>query len=165
MTVGPGGRVINDIKELAPGVFWSLLWCPTAQHLGQLLRPDGHVLVWKHRVGHVSWEEARVPVVDLTDPVSVRARYVEMDLLLPTATFLELLPRLEPAISAVQLGVEPPHYLDLRRIKGRQLYRLLREAEWHVLMDTPANDFGQVMSPHREVVERAISLAVKDEQS
>ena len=49
-------------------------------------------------------------------------------------------------------------WLPTSRIRGPERYRLLGECGWHVLMDTPANDFGQVCSPDREVVVKAVQL-------
>jgi hypothetical protein len=152
---------VNEVKELAPGVFWALMWCPTAALFARLLRPDGYVLIWEHRVGNYSWQEYLLPVVAPTEPVAVLGRSVEMDVLVPTSRFAELLPRLRPAIKAVQLGNLPPDYLDMRRIKGAQLYRLLQDCNWHLLIDTPANDYGQIMSPDRQVVEQAIALSAQ----
>ena len=164
MTDVPQGLVANESKEIAPGVFWALLWCPTTELFGQLLRPDGHVLLWEHGVGNYSWQEFDLPVAGPIEVARVRARFVEMDLLVSTGEFVGLLPRLPPAIKAVQLGAIPPDYLDMRRIKGKELYRVLQECEWRVLIDTPANDYGQVMSPDRELVERAIALSLEHQR-
>ena len=43
-------------------------------------------------------------------------------------------------------------------MRGKELYRLFAECGWHVLLDTPANDFGQIMSPDPKVLERAIEI-------
>jgi hypothetical protein len=149
----------DKIKEVAPGVFWVLLWCPESSLLRELLAPAGYVLCWDYDVGDFTWRDARLPVLDLKEPLTVRTRAVNFDFILPAAEFAEILPRMKPAIRAVQLGKLPPDYLDMRRIKGEQLYRILSECGWHVLLDTPANDYGQLMSPNREVVERAVELA------
>jgi hypothetical protein len=77
---------------------------------------------------------------------------------MPTPRFRELLPKFRNRIRAVQLRQAPPDYLDLNRIRGPELFRLLGECGWHVLLDTPANDFGQVFSPNRDVVARAVQL-------
>ena len=57
---------------------------------------------------------------------------------------------------AVQLAKMPPDYADLRRVHGKQLYNILGECGWHLLLDTPAIDYGQMLSPMRGVLERAI---------
>lgn len=99
-----------------------------------------------------------MPVLDPTEPISITSRLATFDFILPTDKFLEILPQMRPAIKAVQLNSLPPDYLDMRRIQDKQLYRLLGECGWHVLIDTPANDYGQGMSPKREVVERAVEI-------
>ena len=148
----------NQIKEVAPGVFWVLLWCPESSILRELLAPAGYVLCWDYDVGDFTWREARLPVLDLDEPISVRSRAVNFDFILPTEDFVGILPRMRPAVRAIQLGRLPPDHLDMRRIEGKELYRILGECGWHVLLDTPANDYGQVMSPRREVLERAVGI-------
>ena len=150
--------ITNQIEEIAPGVFWVMLWCPTSSILHQLMAPSGFVLCWDHHVGDFTWREARLPVLDLTDPILARSRSVKFDFLLPTEEFAAILPRMRPAIKAVQLSELPPNYLDMNQIKNKDRYRILQECGWHVLLDTPANDYGVVMSPHREVLERAIVI-------
>ena len=86
------------------------------------------------------------------------SRMANFDFIVPTGRFLEILPKIRPAIRAVQLGKMPPDYLDMRTIKGKQLYRILGECDWHVLIDTPANDYGQVMSPKRNDLEKAVEI-------
>ena len=77
---------------------------------------------------------------------------------MPTQPFRALLPTMPPAIRRVQLRQVPPGYFDLTRIHGRELFRLLGEYGWHVLLDTPAIDFGRVFSPNRDVVVKAVRL-------
>jgi hypothetical protein len=149
----------RKIKEVFPGVYWVLLWCPEAALLAQLLDPAlPYVLSWGHVTGRYRWAPFTLPLTESAKPVEVLSRSIEFDYILPTARFLSLLPSLGPAIRAVQLKSLPPDYLDLARIKGKELYRLLAETGWHVLLDTPANDYGQLMSPHRHVLELALSI-------
>jgi hypothetical protein len=147
----------NTIKEIAPGVYWVLLWCPESTILGELLDPQTpYVLCWSHEVGNYTWQEFRLPLVEPTEIIGLVSRMANFDFIVPTGRFLEILPKMRPAIRAVQLGKMPPDYLDMRTIKGKQLYRILGECDWHVLIDTPANDYGQVMSPKRNVLEKAV---------
>jgi len=149
----------NKIKEIAPGVYWVLLWCPQSNILRELLHPQSpYVLCWDHQVGNYIWHEFRLPIVHATQPISVISRIARFDFILPTQRFLEILPKIGPAIKAVQLGSMPPDYLDMRKIKGKTLYRILGELQWHVLIDTPANDYGELMSPKQGLLERAIEI-------
>jgi hypothetical protein len=149
----------NQIKEVAAGVYWVRFWCPESYILRELLDPKiPFVLCWDHNIGNYTWREFHLPVLNPCEPIDVISRIVSFDFVLPTQRFLEILPYMNPAIKAVQLNQVPPDYLDMRNIKGEQLYRILSQCGWHVLLDTPANDYGQMMSPKQEVLEQAIEI-------
>jgi hypothetical protein len=149
----------NNIKEVSPGIYWVKLWCPESYILREILDLQMQfVLCWDYEVGNYTWREFYLPIHDPHTPIDVLSRIANFDFILPTKKFLEILPYMKPSIKAVQLGRVPPDYLDMKRIQGKQLYRILGECGWHVLLDTPANDYGQMMSPKREVLERAIEI-------
>lgn len=150
---------LNVIKKIAPGTHWALLAYPTSALLAEVLDSSlPYVLCWNHQVGSFRWEEFALPTIvsGLAEPV--QSRVLRYDALFTTARFKELLPRLGPAIRAVQLASKPPDWLEMSRLRGKECWRVLGEIGWHVLLDTPGNDFGQVASPSREVVERAIAI-------
>jgi hypothetical protein len=152
--------VTNEIKEIQQGVFWALLDHPKADILEELLDPNApFVLCWSHAVGSFQWKDFALPILDPACPEKVRARYVEFSFVVPTEQFLKYLPRLGPGIRAVQLNSSPQDHLDLPKIRGTQRWRLFEECGWHVFLDTPGNDFGEIASPSRTVVEKAITLA------
>lgn len=157
---------INTIEEIAHGVYSLILWAPESGLLNELLdKNKPYVLCWDYQIGNYIWEDFALPLIDLCEPINVLSRMARFDFILPTERFLEILPRLKPAIKAVQLDTMPPAYLDMNRIKGKERYRLLNECGWYVLLDTPANDYGQVLSPDRTVLEKAIRLmGIQDEQ-
>lgn len=156
--------VTNKISEIAPRIYSVTLWCPESSLLQQLLDPVApYVLCWDHTVGTFEWREFSLPVFDPLDPISGYSRVAGFDFVLSTKRFLDILPRLEPAIKAVQMRILPPAYLDMRRIRGKELFRILGECGWHLLLDTPANDFGILMSPEPTVLERAIELVGREE--
>lgn len=149
----------NRIKEIASGVYWVLLSSPKSLMLRDVLDPQTQfVLCWDHEVGDYTWSEFDLPVLDPRTPIGVISRIVRFDFVIPTRRFLDILPGMKPAIKAVQLSRIPPDHLDMNRIHGKHLHRILRDCGWHVLLDTPANDYGQMMSPKREVLERAIEI-------
>ena len=150
---------LNIVKEEYPGVFGAIMWCPTSRLLADLLDPGyPHVLVWNHETGRFIWDAFHLPIVAPTDAENVLSRLASFDFVMPTPRFQELLPRFRSRISAVQLRQAPPDYLDMKRVRGHERFRLLGECGWHVLLDTPANDFGQVFSPNRDVVAKAVEL-------
>ena len=145
------------IKELQPGVWWALLDHPVSLLLRDLVCPDvPYVLCWGHRVGQYQWEPFNLPVTVPAQPEPVQARVAEFDFLCSTEQFLTWLPAFRPGIRAVQLHKKPPDHLDMGKIQGKERWRILNDCGWHVLLDAPGNDFGEVASPHRDVVERAI---------
>ena len=149
----------NEIKEVHPGVFWSLLDHPTSALLGNLIDPTApYVLCWSYHVGDFSWQPFALPIVDRAVPEEVLAREAHFAFCCSTEQFMRFLPNLRPAIRAVQLRSLPPNHLDLDRIRGKERWRLLGECGWHVLLDTPGNDFGEVASTSRQVVEKAVAL-------
>lgn len=157
----------NTIKEVSAGVYRTVLWCPESAILAELLDPEmPFVLCWDHDVGDYTWREFSLPLVERLHCEEVLSRVAQFDFILSTDKFLALLPSMKRRIKAVQLGRIPPDYLDMRRIKGgKELYRLLGECGWHVLLETSAIDYGVVLSPRREVVERAIALHLAREAS
>lgn len=150
---------LNIVTEYWPGVFGAIMWAPTSRLLADLLHFDyPHVLVWNHYSGHCRWESFRLPIITPTAVEAVLSRGVYFDFVIPTPRFRDLLPKLGEGISAVQLRQAPPDYLELNRIRGPERFRLLGECGWHVLLETPANDYGQVFSPDRDVVVKAVQL-------
>ena len=155
----------NKIRKIAPRVYSVTLWCPESSLLQQLLDPaPSYVLCWDHNtMGADGWGVFKLPLFDPLEPISVYSRMANFDFVLPTKQFLDILPRLTPAIKAVQLSILPPAYLDMRSIRGKQLFRILGECGWHLFLDTPANDFCTLMSPEPTLLERAIELVGKEE--
>ena len=150
---------INTIREASPGVYYVVLWCPESKILSKLLDPEmAVVLCWDHDVGNYSWQEFDLPILGPRESTKALSRIATFDFIVSTERFLQILPRMRPRIKAVQLGRVPPDYLDMRQIRGKPLYKILAECGWHVLLDTPANDYGQVLSPKREVLELAIEI-------
>jgi hypothetical protein len=155
----------NRITEVVPGVYCVLLWCPESYILQRLLEPEMPlVLCWDHQVGDYTWREFSLPILEPCEAKAVLSRVASFDFILPTERFLEILPRMRPAIKAVQLATMPPGYLDMGRIRGKELYNILADCGWHLLLDTPANDYGQILSPNPKVLELAIEITrAKDE--
>ena len=123
-----------------------------------LLPAFPYVLCWGHHVGHYRWEPFELPITNPTRPESVLARVATLEFLTSTEHFTKMLPQLGRAVAAVQLAGRPPDYLDLEKIHGPELWRLLNATGWHVWARIPGNDYGEVASPSRAVVEQAIEL-------
>ena len=145
------------VREIAPGVHWARLDFPSIEIVRELIDEQvPHVLCWGGHLGCYRWEPFLLPVAEPLSPEPVLARAVEVDFIVDTSCFLSLLPEFRSSISIVQLRRVPPDHLDMRRIQGKELWRLLSEVGWHVWCNVPGNDHAQVASPHRAVVERAV---------
>ena len=148
----------HTIKQLQQGVYWTLLEWPTSELLPALLR-DTHRYVWchNHEVGNFTWRPFVLPLALDTCPQPVISRLARFDFILPVTDFLRVLPQLHRGIHVVQLNRLPADYLDLDRIKGPERYRLLSEAEWLFEFNVPGNDYGELASCDRTLLETAIA--------
>ncbi len=148
------------VKEIVPGVFWTLLDFPSINIFQQLIdKSYTHVLCWGHHVGKSKWQEFMIPIVDPKKPESVLARAIEIDFVVPTDRFIRMLPTIGSGIKAVQLSNLPQNHLDLRTMHGKELWILLNEIGWYVWAEILGNDYAQIASPIRSVVEQAIKLS------
>ena len=150
----------NVIKEVHPGIFWALLDFPAVSIAAQLLDPAVPLsLCWSHHIGDYTWQEFELPLTDPRSAQLVRSRGASFDFLIPTVEFLPLVSHFTHHLNVAQLHSTPPDFLDLARMRGRPLYSALNQCGWHIILELPGNDFGQVTSPSRAVVERAIDLS------
>ncbi len=154
----------HQIQEVVPGVHRAILDWPSTEIIPTLL-DERHpfVLSWGGHLGDHRWQEFQLPIASPQQPEAVLARRVEVDFVVATSRYLELLPRLGPKQRGVQLLHPPQDHLDLRRIRGPERWRLLEEIGWHVWFDIPGNDFGEVASPDRAVVEAAVAWVVEQD--
>ena len=148
------------LKEVSPGVYWTLLDFPATDMLLPALLDSSfpYVMCWHHQVGHHRWESFQLPVGEPETPEPVLARVIDVDFVVETRRFEQLLPAWGPRVRAVQLARVPPDHLDLRVLQGNALWNLLGEVGWHVWADIPGNDYAQIASPDRSVVDRAIRI-------
>jgi hypothetical protein len=154
---------IHKIKEIHPGVFWMLLDCPTSKLLHFLLS-DKYQYVWchNHLVGNYTWDKFRLPLFRSTSPYDVISRVATFDFILPTGEFRNILPQLRVGVHVVQLNKLPPDYFDLDKVKGKERYRLLSECDWLFEFDAPENDYGQLASPQKGLLEGLLNNAEID---
>ena len=154
------GIDIHKMKEIYPGVFYSVLDMPDADIFLKLIDPDmAYVLCWENGVGNYTWQDFNLPITSPEKVEKVLARRIEFSFCCATEKFMTLLPNMEPSLKAVQLNAVPPKHFSIEQFPKKQTWRVLKECGWHVMIDIPGNDYGEVFSPYREVVEKAISIA------
>ena len=154
---------VHKIKEIHPGVFWMLLDFPTSKLLHFFLS-DEYQFVWchNHLVGNYTWDKFRLPLFTGNSSYEVISRVVSFDFILPTSKFRNILPQLRAGVHVVQLNKLPPDYFDLDKVKGKERYRLLSECDWLFEFDVPGNDYGQIASPRKELLEELLNHAEID---
>jgi hypothetical protein len=141
---------VNVIKEIHPGVFWSLLEYPTSRMLSSIL-DDSYRYVWCHNhiVGDYTWKTFSLPLFSDNVAHEVRSRIVRFDFITSTEAFRRILPQLEAGIHVIQLNQLPPDYFDLDQIHGKTKYDLLWQCDWLFEFDVPGNDYGQIATPNK----------------
>ncbi len=87
------------------------------------------------------------------------ARHITWYLIMPTSAFKELLSKLTPSITLVQLNVLPKYYLDLGKVKGKTRYELLsKECDYLFEIDLPsATDYGTLVSSNKDWLESLLN--------
>lgn len=165
---GEGGMSleIHKIKEIHPGIFWMLLDFPTSQLLSLLLS-DEYQYVWchNHRLGNYSWDKYHLPLFNDKVSYEVLSRFVLFDFTVPTKMFKEMLPNFDAGIHVIQLNRQPPDYFDLDKVRGKERYRLLGECEWLFEFEVPGNDYGQIASSNKQLLQNLqqhLAMGVND---
>ena len=155
-----------QIEESLPGVFaLRLEWRPP--FLPWYLIDPGCRFVWLVDIGFpfpTGWTTQDLPLFGDERPHTLTAKVsgaCQVDLLLPTQQYVnEYAKRISPTTTLIQVQRQPPDYLDPKRIKGPELFRLLNECEWRLMFDVPNDDPGSIWSPDRAILERALSYAL-----
>ncbi|PKK36511.1 hypothetical protein BWI96_11695 [Siphonobacter sp. SORGH_AS_0500] len=152
---------INTIREIYPGHFQIIIDFATNAIIKHLIRED-YSMVWVHHhqtFPYADWHSFELPVAKDSMNLTVKARQVNFDFILPTPEFLELLPTLDKGINLVQLNRLPPAYLDPQRIQGKTRYDLLkRECDYLFELYIPsATDYGTLVSHERSWLESLLT--------
>jgi hypothetical protein len=151
---------INSIKEIYPGQFYMILDFATNKFLEHIL-DDNYKYVWvsNHFVAETNdyqegydWRQYKLPLFDNNSYYNILARKITFEFAMPTSEFREVLPKLPPGITLVQLNQLPKHYLQLDRIERKTRYELLiKECDYLFEIYLPSStDYGELVSPNKE---------------
>jgi hypothetical protein len=155
------------IKETCNNFFGVLLPVCVASVLQMVLDP---MVPWITLVGFRSqeacnWiEEHLPPLVDPTRRVeSLQVKRLEMDVSLPTAEFLRLLPSfVGRGVDLVQVARPLPPRLSIADLKPESKARVFREVGIVLEFHLPhPHEYAVVSSPSREVLERVVAALLK----
>lgn len=151
---------VNKIKELYQEHYQVILDFPEAQDLEKLL-DKSYKYVWgvEHNEGRSSWSfyEHTLYGEKLINK-SVYARNCIMEFIVETLDFIELLPHIKQSVKIVQTNVLPPSFLDLRRLKGKAKYDLLKtKLNYLFEIEIPgATDYSTIISSDKRFLEKVI---------
>jgi len=151
----------NTIQEIFPGHFQVILDYPTAMDLTKILDMS-YKFVWvtQHNEGRTTWMPYTHTLYGREVATSdVVVRNVMMEYLMETTSFIELLSDIRQTIRIVQTNLQPPHYLDLGRLKGKQKYELLKsKLDYRLEVEIPgAADYAPLISSDRAFLEDVLN--------
>jgi hypothetical protein len=141
-------------------MFSVMLRSCTARMLAHVLDP-AVPFVWIPRHipnRYLRWWSTQTCLFEAGPLNSLEVRSMEFDIQLSTSRFLELLPEFEHhGLVLFQMTRRVPDTLTLQRVPDGAVDGILRQNGLHLRVHLPEEEpWGQLTSPHREVLERAL---------
>jgi hypothetical protein len=151
---------INKIKEIYPGYFHVLLDFPEKKDILKIL-DFTYTFIWgiNHIENSIEWGGYHHSLFSkFGNMQDIKVRNIEMEYLMTTQAFAEYVPLINQAINIIQINVEPPYYLDLKKFQGKPRYDMLRiKTDFLFELDMPASpDYTPLISPNKEFLESVI---------
>ncbi|NVN95369.1 MAG: hypothetical protein HXX18_08825 [Bacteroidetes bacterium] len=143
---------INTIKEIYPGFFQIILDFASKRFIDDILR-EKYKFIWISNYelkNNFSWINCELPISDKTK-MPVIARQISYDFIINYSDFDKIKQDIPNGLTLLQINKMPPDFLDLRRIKGKTRYDLLKkECDFLFEIDLPnAVDYGTLISPDK----------------
>jgi hypothetical protein len=140
---------INTIKEIYPETFQIILDFASNKFIDQIIR-DSHKFIWVHNYelkNNSMWTNFQLPISDNLQK-TVLARQLKYDFIIETDEYEKVKNEMPNGVTLLQVNRRPPDFLDLRQIKGKTRYDLLRkECDYLFEIDLPgAVDYGTLVS-------------------
>jgi len=84
------------------------------------------------------------------DNSEILVRNIQMEYIISTEEFINVIPLIKQKINIVQTNIVPPYYLNLNRLNGKGKYDLLKkEINYLFELDVPgASDYITIVSPN-----------------
>ena len=150
----------NVIKEIYKGHYHVILDFPTPSDLTKIL-DISYKYVWGsgHNENLSEWKKYDYYLYGkkVTSDV-VFARNMEMEYLMETSDFLQLIPNIHQTIKIIQTNVIPPYYMNLSRLTGKGKYDSLKnKIDYLFELEMPgAIDYAPLISPNINFLENVI---------
>jgi hypothetical protein len=144
---------INTIKEIYPGTFQIILDFASNKFIDHVIR-DTHKFIWVHRyvlTNNNSWTTRQLPISDNLQ-MRVLTRQLTYDFIIETKEFGKIKNEMPNGVTLLQISKQPPDFLDLKTIKGKKRYDLLKkECDYLFEIDLPsAVDYGTLVSSNKD---------------
>ncbi|MGB1204515.1 MAG: hypothetical protein ACPG5B_02645 [Chitinophagales bacterium] len=151
----------NEIIELYKGHYLVILDFPTALDLKHIIEPN-YKFVWcvEHHENTNNWSSFEHTLYNMkADAQTLYVRNIEMEYIMDTASFLNLLPHIRQTVKIIQTNMMPPYFMDLKRLKEKGKYDLLREKLDYLfeIEIVGATDYARLISPDKQFLERVIA--------
>lgn len=151
---------INTIKEIYPGVFQIILDFATNGFIKFALR-DSYEFIWLHGYepkNNLNWLNYDLPISDKLQ-MNVLARQILYDFVIKTTDYKKIENEIPNGVTLIQTNKLPPDFLDLKRLKGKTRYDLLKkECDFLFEIDLPsAVDYGTLISTNKDYLIELLS--------
>lgn len=151
---------VNTITEIFKGHYQVILDFPEPIDLEKIIDKN-YRYIWgiSHNELGPSWTPYDYSLFGVKlDGMQLQARNIEMEFLIETDKFIELIPFINQTIKIVQTNSIPPAYLDLKRLTGQSRYNLLKDKiEYLFELEMPgAVDYAPIVSSDIEFLKELI---------
>ena len=150
---------VNTIKEIYIGHYQVILDFPEPKDLLKIIEPS-YKYIWgfEHNENSIEWAEYTHSIFGKPCNENFRVRNINMEYLIETHSFLELIPFIRNGVKLIQTNITPPHYLNMDRLKGKGRYDLLKsriDYLFEICMPM-AIDYAPIVSPNLTFLENVI---------
>ena len=144
---------LNTVKEIYPGIYQIILDFASNKFIDFILRTE-YEFIWIHNFqpeNITSWNKYDLPISTRLSK-NVLARQISYDFILKTAEFEQIKEEISNGITLIQIKNKPPEFLDLKRLKGKTRYDLLKkECDYLFEINLPsAVDYGTLISSNKK---------------
>jgi hypothetical protein len=150
----------NKIKEIYKGHYQVILDFPSPSDLTKII-DTSYKYVWciEHNENSVEWEKYDYHLYGKNiKSDTVFARNIEMEYLMETSDFLQLIPEIHQTVKIMQTNIIPPYYLNLKQLSGKGKYDLLKnKIDYLFELEMPgAIDYTPIISSQVKFLEKVI---------
>ena len=140
----------NVIKEIYKGHYQVILDFPTPNDLINIIDAS-YKYIWgvSHIENSLEWEPYDYLLFgNKANANTTLVRNLEMEFLINTYDFLQLIPNIHQSIKIVQTNTKPPYYLNIKQMSGKGKYDLLKsKIDYLFELELPgAADYAPIVS-------------------